>query len=71
MSILSPFTDMLRSALGVAEHGGVEAVEHSPLNATVALEESSPIWRVRFIALPSQPSGKSSSLTASSSWCRR
>ena len=39
MSILSPFTDMLRSALGVAEHGGVEAVEHSPLHTAAALEE--------------------------------
>ncbi|MGZ6574203.1 MAG: hypothetical protein ACXVHJ_24555 [Solirubrobacteraceae bacterium] len=39
MSILSPFTDLLRSALGVAEHGGAETVEHSPLHATVELEE--------------------------------
>ena len=39
MSILSPFTGLLRSALGVAQHEGVEAVEHSPLHATVALEE--------------------------------
>ena len=39
MSILSPFTDLLRSALGVAEHGGARAVEHAPLHATVAIEE--------------------------------
>ena len=39
MSILSPLIDPLRSALGVARHEGAEAVEHSPLHATVALEE--------------------------------
>ena len=38
MSILSPFTGLLRSALGVTEHEAAETVEHSPLQATVALE---------------------------------
>ena len=38
MSILSPFTGLLRSALGVAEHDEAEAAAHSPLHATLAAE---------------------------------
>ena len=38
MSIFSPLTGLLRSALGVAEQGEVEAVEHSPLGTTAAAE---------------------------------
>jgi len=38
VSIFSPLTGLLRSALGVAEHGEAEAVEHSPLSTTAAAE---------------------------------
>jgi hypothetical protein len=39
VSILSPFTGLLRSALGVAEHEEAEAAAHSPLHSPVAAEE--------------------------------
>ena len=39
MSILSPLTGMLRSALGVAEHEGTEALAHSPLHMTAEAEQ--------------------------------
>ena len=39
MSILSPFTGLLRSALGVAEHEEMQAAAHSPLHSTIAAEE--------------------------------
>jgi len=39
MSILSPLTGFVRSTLGVAEREGTQAVAHSPLHETVALEE--------------------------------
>jgi hypothetical protein len=39
VSILSPFTGLLRSALGVAEHEETQAAAHSPLHSTIAAEE--------------------------------
>jgi ABC-type transporter Mla subunit MlaD len=39
VSIVSPFTGWLRSALGVAEHEEAEAVAHTPLHETLAAEE--------------------------------
>jgi septal ring factor EnvC (AmiA/AmiB activator) len=39
MSIVSSFTGLLRSALGVAEHEEAQAVAHSPLHETLAAEQ--------------------------------
>lgn len=39
MSILSPFTGLLRSGLGIAQHEGTDAAVHSPLRTAVTLEE--------------------------------